>query len=195
MQRWIFRWGAALMLAMTFVPVAMAADAMVVYRDPSCGCCGAWIAYARAHGYTVTVHEDQPMNAVKTREGIPAALASCHTAKIDGYVIEGHVPVEDIRRLLAERPDARGLAVPGMPMGSPGMEMGVPERYDVLLIEHDGTTRVYATHGPGFARSHDGVGSPARFEASLAGAGGLRCRLIDLRQATSPCICATLTTA
>ena len=149
MQRWLLRCGAALMLAMAFVPVVMAADAMAVYRDPSCGCCGAWIAYVRAHGFTVTVHEDQPMNLVKAREGIPGALASCHTAKFGGYVIEGHVPVEDIRRLLAERPDARGLAVPGMPMGSPGMEMGAPERYDVLLIERDGSTRLYATHGPG----------------------------------------------
>ena len=149
MRRWLLRWGAALMLAVAFVPVAMAAGAMAVYRDPSCGCCGAWISYVRAHGYDVTVHEDQPMNAVKVREGVPAALASCHTAKIGSYVIEGHVPVEDIRRLLAERPDARGLTVPGMPMGSPGMEMGEPERYDVLLIERDGSTRVYATHGPG----------------------------------------------
>ncbi|MEO7051101.1 MAG: DUF411 domain-containing protein [Rhodanobacter sp.] len=149
MRRWLLRWGAALMLAVAFVPVAMAAGAMAVYRDPSCGCCGAWISYVRAHGYDVTVHEDQPMNAVKVREGVPAALASCHTAKIGSYVIEGHVPVEDIRRLLAERPDARGLTVPGMPMGSPGMEMGAPESYDVLLIERDGSTRVYATHGPG----------------------------------------------
>jgi hypothetical protein len=74
---------------------------------------------------------------------------SCHTALIDGYVIEGHVPVEDIRRLLAERPNARGLAAPGMPMGSPGMEVGAPERYDVVLIGRDGSTRVYASHGPG----------------------------------------------
>ncbi len=147
-QRWLSRWGAALILAAAFAPAAMAAEAMAVYRDPACGCCGAWIAYARTHGYTVTVHEDQPMGAVKARLGVPAAAVSCHTALIDGYLIEGHVPVEDIRRLLAERPDARGLAAPGMPMGSPGMEMGAPERYDVLLIARDGSTRVFASHGP-----------------------------------------------
>jgi hypothetical protein len=103
----------------------------------------------RAQGYTVTVHQDQSMATVKARLGVPPGAMSCHTALIDGYVIEGHVPVEDIRRLLAERPEALGLAAPGMPMGSPGMEMGAPERYNVLLIGRDGSTRVFATHGPG----------------------------------------------
>lgn len=145
MKRWLSR---AVLLAATFSPVVMAANAIDVYRDPSCGCCGAWISYLRTQGYTVTVHEDQPMAAVKTRLGVPADAASCHTALIDGYVIEGHVPVEDIRRLLAEHPNARGLAAPGMPMGSPGMEMGSAERYDVVLIGRDGSSRIFATHGP-----------------------------------------------
>lgn len=149
MQRWFSRWAAALILAVAFVPAAMAANAMAVFSDPSCGCCGAWVSYVRAHGFDVTVHQDQSMGAVKARLGVPVDAASCHTALIDGYFIEGHVPVEDIRRLLAERPDARGLAAPGMPMGSPGMEMGAPERYDVLLIGRDGSTRVFASHGPG----------------------------------------------
>jgi len=145
MKRWLSR---AVLLAATFSPVVMAANAIDVYRDPSCGCCGARISYLRTQGYTVTVHEDQPMAAVKTRLGVPADAASCHTALIDGYVIEGHVPVEDIRRLLAEHPNARGLAAPGMPMGSPGMEMGSAERYDVVLIGRDGSSRIFATHGP-----------------------------------------------
>lgn len=149
MKRWFSRMGISLLFAALFTPVAMGANAFDVYSDPSCGCCGAWVGYMRAQGYTVTVHQDQPMAAVKTRLGVPAGAMSCHTALIDGYVIEGHVPVEDIRRLLAERPDARGLAAPGMPMGSPGMEMGEPERYDVVLIGRDGSTRVYASHGPG----------------------------------------------
>jgi hypothetical protein len=102
----------------------------------------------RAMGYTVTVHQDQPLACLKARLGVRAYVVSCHTALIDGYVIEGHVPVEDVQRLLAERPDARGLAAPGMPMGSPGMEMGAPERYDVVLIGRDGSSRVFATHGP-----------------------------------------------
>lgn len=148
MTRWLSRMGSVALLAAAFSPVAMAANAVNVYRDPSCGCCGAWISYLRAQRYTVTVHEDQAMAAVKTRLGVPADAASCHTAVIDGYVIEGHVPVQDIRRLLAEHPNARGLAAPGMPMGSPGMEMGKPERYDVVLIERDGSSRVFATHGP-----------------------------------------------
>ncbi len=148
-KRWLGRRGVALLFAALFAPAALAANAFDVYRDPSCGCCGAWVSYMRAQGYAVTVHQDQPMTAVKARFGVPAGAMSCHAAVIDGYVIEGHVPVADIRRLLAERPDAIGLAAPGMPMGSPGMEMGTPERYDVVLIGHDGSTRVYATHGRG----------------------------------------------
>ena len=149
MKRWFSRMSISLLFAALFAPAAMAASAFDVYSDPSCGCCGAWVDYMRAQGYTVTVHQDQPMAAVKARLGVPPGAMSCHTALIDGYVIEGHVPVEDIRRLLAERPNARGLAAPGMPMGSPGMEMGAPERYDVVLIGRDGSTRVFTSHGPG----------------------------------------------
>jgi len=148
MKRWLSRLGGVALFAAAFSPVAMAANAIDVYRDPSCGCCGAWMAYLRTQGYVVTVHENQPMAAVKTRFGVPADATSCHTALIDGYVIEGHVPVEDIRRLLAEHPDARGLAAPGMPIGSPGMEMGAPEHYDVVLIGRDGSSRIFASHGP-----------------------------------------------
>lgn len=148
MKRWLPRMGISLLFAVLFAPAAMAANALDVYSDPSCGCCGAWVRYMRAQGYTVTVHQNQPMPAVKARLGVPPDAVSCHTAVIDGYVIEGHVPVEDIRRLLAERPKARGLAAPGMPMGSPGMEVGAPERYDVVLINHDGSSSAFATHGP-----------------------------------------------
>lgn len=128
---------------------AFAARTAEVYRDPACGCCEAWIAYLKGHGFAPVVHEETAMPAVKARLGVPERAASCHTAVIDGYVIEGHVPVEDIRRLLAERPRIRGLAAPGMPMGSPGMEMGPAERYTVLSIGEDGSTRPFATHGPG----------------------------------------------
>ena len=148
MRRWLARMGTSMLFAALFAPAAMAANALAVYSDPSCGCCGAWVDHLRAQGYTVTVHQDQPMAAVKARLGVPLGATSCHTSVIDGYVVEGHVPVEDVRRLLAERPDARGLAAPGMPMGSPGMEMGAPERYDVVLIGRDGSTRVFASHGP-----------------------------------------------
>jgi hypothetical protein len=148
MKRWLSRMGITLLFAALFAPAAMAANALDVYSDPSCGCCGAWVGYMRAQGYTVNVHQDQPMAAVKARFGVPAAAMSCHTALIGGYVIEGHVPVEDIRRLLAERPDARGLAAPGMPAGSPGMELpdGRVQPYVVELIAHDGTTSAFAHH-------------------------------------------------
>lgn len=139
--------GFVLGLGLVALP-AFATPAAEVYRDPSCGCCEAWIAYLQGHGFTPVVHEDTAMQAVKARLGVPDQVASCHTAVVDGYVIEGHVPVEDIRRLLAERPNARGLAAPGMPMGSPGMEMGPPERYTVVLIGMDGGVRPFATHGP-----------------------------------------------
>jgi hypothetical protein len=148
MKRWLSRMRITLLFAVLFAPVAMAANALDVYSDPSCGCCGAWVHYMRAQGYTVIAHQDRPMAAVKARLGVPPDAMSCHTAVIDGYVIEGHVPVEDIRRLLAERPNARGLAAPGMPMGSPGMEVGAPERYDVVLINQDGSSQVFVTHGP-----------------------------------------------
>lgn len=149
MKRWFSRMGVSLLFAALFAPAAMAANAFDVYSDPSCGCCGAWVDYMRGQGYTANVHQNQSMATVKARLGVPPAAMSCHTAVIDGYVIEGHVPVEDIRRLLAEKPDARGLAAPGMPMGSPGMEMGAPERYDVMLIGRDGSMTVFASHGPG----------------------------------------------
>ena len=139
--------GLAVAPAVTFAATAVT-NAIEVYHDPACGCCVNWIRYMRAQGYVVTAHENSSMAVVKARLGVPADAASCHTARIGGYVIEGHVPVEDIRRLLAEHPDALGLAAPGMPMGSPGMEMGAPERHDVLLIGRDGSSRVFPTHGP-----------------------------------------------
>ena len=92
MKRWLSRMGISLLFAALFAPVAMAANAFDVYSDPSCGCCGAWVDYMRAQGYTVTVHQDQPMATVKARLGVPPGAMSCHTALIDGYVIEGHVP-------------------------------------------------------------------------------------------------------
>ena len=108
--------------------------AIKVAKDPNCGCCSGWVEHLRNNGFTATVADTADMQAVKTRLGVPAELASCHTAEIAGYVIEGHVPAQAIERLLAEKPDARGLAVPGMPIGSPGMEGGRPEVYEVILF-------------------------------------------------------------
>ena len=107
------------------VGLQASADALpevVVHRDPSCGCCGAWAEHLRRAGFPVKIVETGDINAIKQRLGVPADLISCHTAEVGGYAVEGHVPAGAIRRLLAERPQAAGLAVPGMPIGSPGME-------------------------------------------------------------------------
>lgn len=114
---------------------AQASPELVVTKDPSCGCCGAWVEHMRENGFAATVRE-APVNPLKTKLGVPRDLASCHTAEIAGYVVEGHVPASALRRLLAEKPKATGLAVPGMPVGSPGMEVegSEPDTYDVILF-------------------------------------------------------------
>ena len=121
--------------------------AITVYKDPSCGCCTKWVSHLQANGFAPEVHDRSDMDTLKDSLGVPTALRSCHTAVAGRYVIEGHVPAADIRRLLAERPKARGLAVPGMPMGAPGMEQGGRrDPYDVLLVLADGTTSRYASY-------------------------------------------------
>ncbi|GLK77627.1 metal-binding protein [Methylopila jiangsuensis] len=115
---------------------AIAAPGMLVHKDPTCGCCDAWVDHVRAAGYDTRVIEVPAINAIKARLGVPLDLRSCHTAEIDGYVLEGHVPAAAINRLLSERPQVRGLAAPGMPIGSPGMEVEGrdPEAYDVTAF-------------------------------------------------------------
>ncbi len=105
---------------------------ITVYRNPSCGCCEKWVEHLEKHGFEVEAVPSQNMNLVKAEHGIPRHLASCHTAVIDGYVIEGHVPAEDIKKLLNEKPDIAGIAVPAMPVGSPGMEAG--DRKDPFYV-------------------------------------------------------------
>jgi hypothetical protein len=107
---------------------------ITVHKDPNCGCCTGWVRHLQAAGFTVKAIDTAELDAVKTRLGVPADLAACHTARIAGYVIEGHVPAAALTRFLAEKPNAAGLAVPGMPIGSPGMEGGTPEPYDVVLF-------------------------------------------------------------
>lgn len=127
---------------------AAPARALTVYKTPTCGCCGGWVAHMRRNGFAATVIEQADLTPVRRRLGVPDAVASCHTAVIDGYALEGHVPATDVLRLLAERPQAAGLAVPGMPLGSPGMEVpdGTRDAFDTLLILRDGRTRVFARH-------------------------------------------------
>lgn len=144
------RW-AILVLAVTALATALgvmaiqstrAAD-LVVYKSPTCGCCDKWVEHMQDAGFSVEPRDRVDLDPVKAEHGIARHLQSCHTAVIDGYVVEGHVPADLVRRMLDERPDIRGLAVPGMPMGSPGMEGPYTERYDVLAIGSDGRTQVY----------------------------------------------------
>jgi hypothetical protein len=122
-------------VALPSAPVrAEPAPAVKVWKDPSCGCCNGWVEHLRGSGFSVAVSDVADLASIKAEAGIPADLASCHTARIDPYVLEGHVPAAAIRRLLQERPQAIGLAVPGMPIGSPGMEGGSPEIYAVILF-------------------------------------------------------------
>ena len=128
--------GVAAILHARVSPAMEGLPRVKVSKDPSCGCCGAWIDHVRAAGFPVEVVDLSDMSRLKARLGVPRALTSCHTAEVAGYVIEGHVPVEAIRRLLLEKPHARGLSVPGMPVGSPGMEVPgtTPDTYDVILF-------------------------------------------------------------
>lgn len=122
---------------------------LVVHKNASCGCCGSWVEHMRKAGFQVEVRNVDNLDPVKTRVGIPVGMGSCHTAEVGGYFVEGHVPAEDIKRMLADKPKARGLVSPGMPMGSPGMEIpsGEVEPYVVSLVATDGTTSDYARHG------------------------------------------------
>jgi hypothetical protein len=115
-------------------PAAAEPSAILVHIDPNCGCCAGWVRHLKEAGFTVTVEKTTDLQPVRKRLGVPADLAACHTAEVDGYVLEGHVPAVAVRRLLEERPTAIGLAVPGMPAGSPGMEGGVPHKYEVVLF-------------------------------------------------------------
>jgi hypothetical protein len=117
---------------------AAAEPAITVHRDPNCGCCVGWVRHLQAAGFATTVLETSDIDAVKRHLAVPDDLAACHTAELAGYIIEGHVPAAALRRLLAEKPKATGLSVPGMPVGSPGMEGGAPEKYDVVLFGPDG---------------------------------------------------------
>ena len=140
--------------ALALLPVGAraqsAAPAIEVYKSPSCGCCKDWLKHLQANGFTNLRIHDTGNNAARTRLGMPAKFASCHTATVEGYVLEGHVPAADVRRLLKDKPAALGLAVPDMPIGSPGMDG--PEYgnrrdpYDVLLVARDGTSTVFASY-------------------------------------------------
>lgn len=140
--------GAAAALVASTAVVAVAtrgaeAVSVTVYKSPTCGCCSNWIDHLEANGYEVTTVETADLSPVKAEHGIRPEFASCHTAIVEGYVIEGHVPADVIDRLLRERPNVAGLAVPGMPMGSPGMEGPRKDPYNVLTFDDAGNTTIY----------------------------------------------------
>ena len=119
---------------------------ITVYKDPSCGCCKNWIAHLIKNGYRVDAKDSPDMAEIKRTLGVPTGMRACHTAMVNGYLIEGHVPAADIDRLLAQKPKIAGLAVPGMPAGSPGMEGAAAQRYQVLTFDKAGKTTVFANH-------------------------------------------------
>ena len=123
-------------------------DPMVVYKSPTCGCCVKWIEHVEARGFEVISHDSNAMRSIKETNGVPQRGYSCHTAIVDGYVIEGHVPAEYIVQLLEEKPEVAGLTVPGMPIGSPGMEGPNPESYIVYAFDSRGAMTEYATVSP-----------------------------------------------
>ena len=133
---------AGLLFFQTQKPAAAAAD-IVVYKSPTCGCCSKWVKHLEESGFTVAAHNRSDMPQIKRTYGVPEQAQSCHTAKVGGYVIEGHVPADVIARLLREKPDIKGLAVPGMPMGSPGMEGPRKDPYDIVALGRDGSMTVY----------------------------------------------------
>ena len=144
------RYWAALGLAATVAGVAGLALAapspgpeVVVYKSPTCGCCKKWVEHVQAAGFRETVHDTSSLAGVMERYGVPRKLTACHTAIVDGYVVEGHVPADVIQRLLKERPEIAGVAVPGMPAGSPGMDTDMPARYYILTFDKNGTTSVF----------------------------------------------------
>ncbi len=148
MKRRTFISGLMLAAAAPLAPFAAQAakkPVITVYKTPTCGCCHEWIAHLRQHGFEVVANDVPDTSPYRSRFGVPKELGSCHTGVIDGYALEGHVPAADIRRLLAARPKARGLAVPGMPVGSPGMEVDGTRRdaFDVVLFADDGRRSVW----------------------------------------------------
>lgn len=136
----------ATLLSTGVVSIALADTTRIeVWKSPACGCCEGWIDLLKAEGFVVVPHDVDDVAPIKAEKGITAALASCHTAMVDGWVVEGHVPAADIRRLLAERPAIKGIAAPGMPAGAPGMG-SAGEPYDVVSFDTAGTRRIFSRH-------------------------------------------------
>jgi hypothetical protein len=131
---------------LSVISVAAMANEIAVYKSPTCGCCSKWVRHLEQNGFTVKAYDVKDVNTYKERFGVPISLGACHTAKVGDYVVEGHVPAEDIKRLLSERPKVKGIGVAGMPAGSPGMESPHPERYEVKSFDAAGALKTFAKH-------------------------------------------------
>lgn len=140
-------WGVAV-LAQPLTALARApSKQLTAWKTPACGCCGDWVSHLRKSGFEVVINEVNDTAPIRKKFGLAENFSACHTARLNGYVIEGHVPAQELNRLLVEKPVALGLAVPGMPMGSPGMEVGSSrDAYNVLLVQSDGNSRIYQSY-------------------------------------------------
>lgn len=141
----------SMMFAIVFVaPAVVSAEParIEVYLSPTCGCCMKWVRHLEAEGFSVSVNDVRDVRPIKAAQGVPSSPRSCHTALVDGYVVEGHVPANDVKRLLAERPKVAGLAVPGMPVGAPGMEGPNRERYRVMSFDAAGGIETFSSQEP-----------------------------------------------
>ncbi len=127
---------------------AAAGPVVQVYKSPTCGCCSKWVDHMSAAGFDVQATNVSDVNVYKREHGVPGQLYACHTALVEGYIVEGHVPAEDVIRMLEQKPDIAGIAVPGMPLGSPGMEVPNPVRYETLSFDRNGNIEVFAVHEP-----------------------------------------------
>ena len=138
--------GALVGSSMSAAPAPPTNAEAIVYKSPTCGCCGRWVDHLAAAGYKVTARDTTDMASIKRRHGVPASMESCHTTLVGGYVVEGHVPAEVVTRLLREKPAIIGISAPGMPLGSPGMEGPRKDKYDVVTFDKSGHSRVYSSH-------------------------------------------------
>lgn len=148
-QSRLLRQGVILLFSASSASLVLAAekDKVDVYKSPACGCCSQWVDHMKKSGFAVEVHNVRNVTPFREKHGVPESMASCHTALVGGYAIEGHVPAADVKRLLREKPKATGIAVPGMAIGSPGMEQGSSkDAYNVVLFDSSGRTKVYSAH-------------------------------------------------
>lgn len=139
-------WGSETLPRESMAGATSVREMIDVYKNPNCGCCGKWVEHMQSAGFKVRVHELGEVAPMRQKLGMPERYASCHTAKVGNYLLEGHVPAADVKRLLRERPKAIGLAVPGMPAGSPGMEGPPPASYNTLLVKSDADSLIFARH-------------------------------------------------